>query len=292
MFVGLNLALGQMPFDLPFWSFSTILILGFIWEKYKPSESEALIWGLGLGFGYFGLTFFWIVEPFLIKPSQTGWMAPFAVVGLVIILSFILSINFFLASKFGEGIRSIARLLILAAFLVLSEVLRSEWLLSFPWGLISSIWINTPVAQGLSLFGPYWLSALTISSAFLISRPWIGSLTGFAIITALYSFGHERLKMGVSERMEPIRVRIVQPNIEQSEKWKPEFSQLFLNKHIDLSNKTNTNRIDLIIWPETSVSYDIQNNIKIRDFISKEIQAPLILGARRFDIKQKKLIYN
>jgi len=58
LFVGLNLALGQMPFDLPFWSFSTLYLLGFIWEKYKPSESEALIWGLGLGFGYFGLTFF------------------------------------------------------------------------------------------------------------------------------------------------------------------------------------------------------------------------------------------
>jgi len=291
LFVGLNLALGQMPFDLPFWSFSTLLILGFVWEKYKPSESEAFFWGLGLGFGYFGLTFFWIVEPFLIKPSQTGWMAPFAVVGLVILLSFILSINFFLASKFGEGKRSVARLLILAAFLVLSEVLRSEWLLSFPWGLISSMWINTPVAQGLSLFGPYWLSALTILSAFLISRPWIGSIIGFAIIIALYSFGHERLKMGVSERVEPIRVRVIQPNIKQSEKWKPEFSRLFLNKHIDLSNKTNTNRIDLIIWPETSVIYGIQNNIKIRDFISKEIQVPLILGARRFDIKQRKL-YN
>jgi len=97
--------------------------------------------------------------------------------------------------------------------------------------------------------------------------------------------------MGVSERVEPIRVRVIQPNIKQSEKWKPEFSRLFLNKHIDLSNKTSTNRIDLIIWPETSVIYGIQNNIKIRDFISKEIQVPLILGARRFDIKQKKL-YN
>ena len=289
--VGLNLALGQMPFDLPFWSFSSLLVLGLIWEKYKPSKSEALIWGLGLGFGYFGLTFFWIVEPFLIKPNQTGWLAPFAVVGLVIRLSFILAVNFFLASKFGEGKRSVVRLLILAAFLVLSEVMRSEWLLNFPWGLISSIWINTPVAQGLSLFGPYWLSALTISSAFLISRPWIGSLTGFSIIIALYSFGYERLKMGVSERVEPIRVRIVQPNIQQSEKWKPEFSQLFLNKHIELSKKTNTARIDLIIWPETSISYGIQNNKKIRDFISNDIQVPLILGARRFDSKQRRL-YN
>ena len=169
LFIGLNLGLGHMPFDFPFWSFSSLVVLGIIWEKYDPSDREALVWGLGLGFGYFGLTFFWIVEPFLVTSSKTGWMAPFAVTGLVTFLSVILSINFFFAAKFGKGKRSGVRLLILSIFLVLSEVLRSEWLLNFPWGLISSIWINTPIVQSLSLFGPYWLSSLTILSAFLIS---------------------------------------------------------------------------------------------------------------------------
>ena len=168
LFIGLNLALGQMPFDFPFWSFSSLVLLGVIWEKYKPSEYQAFVWGSALGFGYFGLTFFWIVEPFLVDLGETGWMAPFAVSGVVVLLSFILAMNFLFSAKFGKGKKSVPRLLILSTFLVLSEVIRSEWLLNFPWGLISSIWINTPLAQGLSLFGPYWLSALTILSAFLI----------------------------------------------------------------------------------------------------------------------------
>ena len=290
-FIGLNLALGQMPFDFPFWSFSSLILLGLIWEIYKPSEYEALIWGLGLGFGYFGLTFFWIVEPFLIKPNETGWMAPFAVIGLVALLSGILAINFFFSAKIGKGQRSITRLLTLSTFWVLSEFLRSEYLLNFPWGLISSIWINTPMAQGLSLFGPYWLSALTIFSAFLISRPWIGSLTGTLVIFSLYSFGYERLKLEVYERIEPLKVRIVQPNIEQSKKWNTEFAKLFLNKHIELSKNTVANSIDLIIWPETAISYGVQNNKKIRDLISKNVGVPLVLGARRYDSKERRL-YN
>ena len=196
-FIGLNFALGQMPFDFPFWSFSSLILLGVIWEKYKPSEYEAFIWGLGLGFGYFGLSFFWIVEPFLVEANETGWMAPFAIIGLVTLLSVILAINLFFSAKFGKGKGSVQRLLILTTFLLLSEVLRSEWLLNFPWGLVSSIWINTPIAQSLSLFGPYWLSALTILSGFLISRPWIGSLVGFLIIITLYFFGYERLNMKV-----------------------------------------------------------------------------------------------
>ena len=289
--IGLNLALGQMPFDFPFWSFSSLVLLGYIWEKYKPADYEALIWGLGLGFGYFGLTFFWIAEPFLVKVTETGWMAPFAVICLVTSLSTILSLNFFFAAKLGKGKSSASRLLILLIFLVLSEVLRSELLLSFPWGLISSIWINTPVAQGLSLFGPYWLSTLTITSAFLISRPWIGSLIGFSIIFTLYGFGYERLKVRTYERIEPIKVRIVQPNIEQTKKWNPKFAQLFLNKHIELSKSSAASSIDLIIWPETAVSYGIQNNKKIRDLLANDIGIPIVLGARRYDSKQKKL-YN
>ena len=291
IFIGLNLALGQMPFDFPFWAFFMLVMLGVIWEKYDPSESEAFVWGLGLGLGYFGLTFFWIAEPFLVMTSETGWMAPFAVIILVGLLSFILSANFFLAAKLGKGKKSVPRLVILSVFLISSEVLRSEWLLNFPWGLISSIWINTPVVQGLSLFGPYWLSALTVLSAFLISRPWVGSLIGLSIIVGLYGFGYDRLKSGVYERLEPIMVRIVQPNIEQSKKWKPEYAKFFLQKQIELSKNTSLNRIDLVIWPETAISYSIQNNKKIRDLISNDIGIPLVLGGRRFDIEQRRL-YN
>ena len=291
LLIGLNLASGQMPFDFPFWSFCSLIVLGTAWVKYRPSANEALIWGLGLGYGYFGLTFFWLVEPFLVKASETGWMAPFAVIGLVSFLSIILSMNFFFAAKFSTGKSSTFSLIILSIFLVLSEVMRSELLLNFPWGLISAIWINTPVAQTLSLFGPYWLSTLTILSAFLISRPWIGSLIGFFIIIALYSFGYERLKSEVYDRVEPIKLRIVQPNIKQEDKWKPEFARQFLNKHIELSQHIASDNIDLIIWPETAVSYGVQNNLTIRKLISENINAPVVLGARRFDNKKNKL-YN
>ena len=289
LLIGINLALGQMPFDLPIWSFFSLVLLGFIWVKYNPTEYESIFWGLGLGFGYFGLTFFWIVEPFLVTFSKTGWMAPFAVIGLVSFLSVLLAINFFFAAKLGKGKGSVTRLMILSLFFLLSELIRSEWLLDFPWGLISSIWINTPVAQSLSLFGPYWLSALTILSAFLISRPWIGSIMGLTIIISLYIFGNDRLKLEVPERVKPIKVRIVQPNIQQSKKWKPQFAEAFLNKHIELSKKPSLENIDIIIWPETAVSFSIQNNKKIRDEISNNINVPVVLGARRFDSENRRL---
>ena len=133
--IGLNLALGQMPFDFPFWSFCSLIVLGTAWVKYRPSAYEALIWGLGLGYGYFGLTFFWLVEPFLVKASETGWMAPFAVIGLVSFLSIILSMNFFFAAKFSTGKNNTFSLIILSIFLAESPIELALIIAFFGFGL-------------------------------------------------------------------------------------------------------------------------------------------------------------
>ena len=286
--LGLNLAMGQMPVDLPYSAYCSLVALGFFWTKYQPMGSEALVWGLGFSFGYFGPTFFWIIEPFLVAPEKTGWLAPFALVCLVAILSLILSTCFYLASRFGSGSSKNKKVVLLFLFFLLSELIRSELVFDFPWGLISSIWINTPLSQSLALFGPYWLSAFTIFSAFLLSRLWLGSVVGFSILLALYSFGQDRLNTDLVEKLNSVKVRIVQPNIRQSEKWRPELASKFLSKHIDLSKSAKENGVDIVVWPETAISYEIQNK-NLRNRISIDLDTELVLGVRRLDIENNKL---
>ena len=288
-FLGLNLSMGQMPFDLPFLAFLSLIMLGFLWTRYQPLKVEAFNWGLGFGLGYFSITFFWIVEPFFIEPLKTGLLAPFALIIMVGSLSLILSACFFYASKLGNGRNKTQRLMILWLFLLLSEFIRSQFIFSFPWGLISSIWINTPIAQALALFGPHWLSAIPILSAFLISTPWVGSILGLSMITILYGFGYDRLNLPEFHRLDQIMVRIVQPNVEQSDKWKPELAGVFLNKHIEMSKSAKENGVDLIVWPETSISYTIQKEKNVRQVILEDLGVPLVLGARRFDTERNKI---
>ena len=287
--LGLNLATGQMPFDLPFSAFVSLIVLGAAWVKYEPLGLDAFIWGLGFGFGYFGLTFFWIVEPFLIEPSKTGWLAPFALIGLIVSLSLILSMSFFLASQLGKGRGKNQRIIILFVFFTLSELIRSDFLLNFPWGLISSIWINTPASQALSLFGPYWLSAITILSAFLLSSLWLRSIIGVMLLFFLFSFGHDRLNQPLYDRLDEVKFRVIQPNIKQADKWKPEFAATFLNKQIELSRDARKNGVDVIIWPEMAISYEIQKENKLRELILNKLDVDLVLGARRFDDEKNKL---
>ncbi len=290
-FLGLNLAMGQMPVDLPYLAYCSLVALGFFWIKYQPMSFEAFVWGLGLGIGYFGLTFLWIVEPFLVESEKTGWLAPLALLSLVTTLSLILSICFYLASRLGSGRNKNQRLILLFLFFLLSELIRSELLLDFPWGLISSMWINTPFAQSLAIFGPYWLSGFTLLSAFLFSRLWLGSILGLSVALALYSFGNDRLNKILVERVNPIKVRIVQPNIAQADKWKPELAVGFLSKHIKLSKSAKEHGVDLIVWPETAVSFEVQNEKKLRNRLSSDLGINLVLGARRWDRKNNKL-YN
>ena len=46
-----------------------------------------------------------------------------------------------------------------------------------------------------------------------------------------------------------------------------------------------------VIWPETAISYTIQDKKNLRELISVDLDVPIIFGARRFDEKNKKL-YN
>ncbi len=280
------MAFGQMPIDMPLFTFASLTLLGWVWSRATPVRCGAFVSGLCLGTGYFTLTFSWIVEPFLVSPGDTGWLAPFALLGLVISLSFVWGVACYAAASVGENKNKWIKLLALWAFLSLSELVRSEWVADFPWGLFSSIWINTALGQSLFIFGPYWLSSLTILTSFLLVMPRPAIFIGLTIIGSAYMFGHSRLASNTSYGIDPIKVRIVQPNVKQSEKWKPELARKFFDRHLELSKKSNLSDIDLIIWPETAVSYFVDMDKKITNHIAKNLSSPVVLGGRRFKNNQ------
>ena len=63
-------------------------------------------------------------------------------------------------------------------------------------------------------------------------------------------------------------IRLVQPNIKQEDKWDIEKTEKNLSTLINLSNKSSDKEIDLIIWPETAVAYNIEKSKKKNDFFT------------------------
>ena len=52
-------------------------------------------------------------------------------------------------------------------------------------------------------------------------------------------------------------IRLVQPNIKQIDKWDKTKTLINLNKLISLTKNNNEKSIDLVVWPETAVLFDI-----------------------------------
>ncbi|MEE2774899.1 MAG: apolipoprotein N-acyltransferase [Pseudomonadota bacterium] len=287
--IGVGLASGQMPFDLPFVGFASLILVGFIWQRLSLNLVSAFKSGVAFGLGYFSVTFLWIFQPFLVEPSATGWMAPFAFVGLVTCLSFCWGLAFFFAEYLANKKSRLQRLLMLWAILSLVEILRSDFVFNFPWGLISAIWINTSISQILALVGPNGLTSLIILSAFLISKPIFSSFLGLFLIAALSFIGSKHFEEPLSVQENQLLIRIIQPNIPQSKKWKSELAREFLELHLSLSQSENDEPIDLVVWPETAINYFFELDTEIQKLIQQNIDTPLILGLRRFEPGNKKL---
>ena len=59
--------------------------------------------------------------------------------------------------------------------------------------------------------------------------------------------------------IENFNIRLVQPNIKQVDKWDKTKTLKNFNQLVDLTKNQSKKNIDLVIWPETAVLFDIMD---------------------------------
>lgn len=269
--LGVFAALGQAPQGL-WWLTLAALALWFLIPV--TSAKSALRTGLLFGVGYFGVSLRWIISPFLVEPASTGWMAPFALILMAVGAGVFWGAARWCAYKIAPNSR-----LFSALMLVLAELLRSYIFTGFPWALLGHIWIDTAIAQLAAYGGPHLLTAITVGLAYaislLLSRTWWALLSPAALLLAL-----QPLQLAEAPQADGPTVRLVQPNAKQSEKWDPEKSQLFFDRMLGFTGQGDVP--DLVVWPETAISY-------LLDYAGPELEqiadaargAPTVLGINR-----------
>ncbi|MEZ5796861.1 MAG: apolipoprotein N-acyltransferase [Paracoccaceae bacterium] len=248
--LGLGVALGQVPFTLPWLSLPALALLLHRIRGQGPAGGFWL--ALFAGAGHFALALSWIVQPFLVDPWTHGWMAPFA----LLLLSFGLALFWGLAAALA--LRSRWPLAALVAALALSDLARGHLFTGFPWALFGHVWLDTPVEQAAAWFGGYGLSLLTLALAALplaLSRPWQGGALAAALVAALVLGGMQRQQVPAGPAPGGI-VRLVQPAIAQRLKWDPEAALASFEALLDLTVAPPRGAApQLAIWPETAVPY-------------------------------------
>ena len=210
-----------------------------------PRLKCASLIGFWFGFGYFLAGLYWVAEAFLVEPWRHGWLIPFVMTAFPAGMAL-----FFVAASALAMLMwrpGIGRVFALAIAFGLAEYARGHVLTGFPWNLIGYAPLgNVGMMQLASLFGVYALSLLAVllfvgpaaiftpaDSPCTRSRATI-LLTGVLLIALGVGglWGNRRLANAESAGT-GIRVRIVQADIDQAEKWRPENSAEIFTDYLD-----------------------------------------------------------
>jgi apolipoprotein N-acyltransferase len=232
-----------------------------------PAAAMAGFW---FGLGYFVPGLYWIGYAFLVDASTFGWLMPFAVLGLPAYLALFTAAGFALARLIWT--RDASRVIALAASLTISEWLRGHVLTGFPWNAFGYA-LSEPLAlaQTGSLIGLWGLTFLSVaifaSPAVLIDgrsrgrKPWIAPLTALALLAAMGIFGGARLALLPTTAVAKVKLRIMQPNLQQDERFNYSAKAAVMQKYLTLSDRasgpesTGVRDASILIWPESAFPF-------------------------------------
>jgi len=231
--------------------------------------------GWWFGFGYFLAGLYWIGNAFLVDAKTFGWLLPFAVAGLPAGLAVFTAGGFALARLAWR--RGPTRVLVLAIALTVAEWLRGHVLTGFPWNAYGYALTGPLVlAQGAALVGLWGLTfaaiAIFASPAVLADeradtpRRWLPVLSAIVVLVALAGYGAMRLSRTPTAFVEGVRLRIMQPNLQQDEKFNYAGRQQVMSRYLTLSDRAagpdmlGVRDATHLIWPESAFPFFIARN--------------------------------
>jgi apolipoprotein N-acyltransferase len=297
LIAGIAAALSMPPLDfwpLLFVAFPSVLfMLEGIERKLLP---QSFFLGWCFGFGYFIVTLHWIGFAFFVDAEAYLWMMPFAVGGLAAAMAVYWGLAFLCVTLSWR--KGLPAALVFAVSLAAWEWLRGVLFTGFPWaapGLASDG--MGAVAQTASLWGMPALTLLIVLWAVTwrfvldVHSTRLHRVAALLIVTSLplcWAWGSYRLPQGVLASVDGVNIRIVQPNISQDIKWRDENVRAIFDQLLEMSARApqQGNLVTHIIWPETAVSFLIDESVGARAELAQLLggSKTLITGALRRDV--------
>jgi apolipoprotein N-acyltransferase len=262
----------------PFYALPLLIpaFTGLVWLiDGARSLRSAFAAGWWFGFGHFVVGLYWVAEALLVDPVKFGWLVAFAVFGLAGSLALFPALAAglaYLGARPGTG-----RVLILAASWTAAEWLRGHVLTGFPWNLIGYVWTaSNAMLQLAAVTGIYGLSLLTVAVAAMpavlaVERSPRGEWLLIAVTAlplALWISGTLRLDAADVRNVPSGRLRVVQPDIAQTDKWAGAKQQHDFELLLHLSAMPAGEPVSAIIWPETAIPFALNADEGARERIA------------------------
>ena len=261
--------------------FLTVPILVWLLDGAASERGRAVssffsgaVIGWCFGFGYFLAGLYWVGEAFYVEARIFAWMVPFVLVLLPAGLGLFSAAACALAAVLWST--GYTRIVALACTWTALEWIRGHVLTGFPWNSIGYAFSGTDVlAQTASLWGVYGLGFLvilivgapaTLADEYAAGRAAIvkrlaGPCTMVILAAGLVSFGYLRLTDAPAGFVENVRVRVVQPNIPQNEKWVPANRNQIFARYLEMSNQATSpetmgiSDVTHLVWPESALPF-------------------------------------
>jgi apolipoprotein N-acyltransferase len=260
--------------------------------------------GLVTSVVYFSGTLYWTGEVLVTFGGLPALLGPVSVLLLSLYLGLYLSVS---TAALGVILAraGAAGLWLAPAAWVTGEYLRGTLLSGFPWVPIGDSQIEMlAIAQAASVVGLYGMSLLVafvnaaIAYALVTtSKARVATLTGTAAaLLAIAGWGTWRVSEGSLTRAgSPIRVGLIQGNVEQKDKWDPSQARRIFTTYIAMTRDAVKRGAQYVIWPESSTPFmfeeDAAGEQTIRD-LAAEVGVPLQFGSDQWERGQTPRLYN
>ena len=273
------------------------LIDGSAVGRWGGTLSAALA-GWCFGFGYFVCGLYWIGYAFLVDAKTFAWLLPFAVAGLPAYLALFTGLGLALARLLW--VRGPLRILALAIALTIAEWLRGHLLTGFPWNTFGyALTEPLALAQSVSLIGIWGMTFLTVaiaaSPAVLADdkadtpAPWRAPVLALMVLTAMAGYGAVRLSAHPTQFVKDVKLRLMQPNLQQDQKFNYAAKDEVMERYLRLSTaatgpgKDGLDGITHLIWPESAFPFILTREPEVLAQMAQLVKpdTKLITGAVR-----------
>ena len=284
--LGVLLAGALPPVDLAPLIF--IAFPGLLWLD----DGSAGVWGsarLGyvFGLGFFVAGLYWIAGALFVDIATFWWVLPFAVFGVPAFMAVFAAAALATArlAVVRLGASPPARICVFTAAWCATEWLRGHILTGFPWNLIGYVWSGgfpgaLAVLQSTAWVGIYGLSLLSVLAAALLAlqgapsvapaaawRRWLPTSVAAMLILLPALAGALHLASAPTA-LTGTWLRLVQPSISETLKWKPAAAEENFRRLMQLSSAPADHPLAAVLWPEAAATFFLDRDAAHRNALA------------------------
>lgn len=251
---GAGSVLAFAPFELFPLAFVSVAVLVWLLRAVTRARTGFLL-GFAWGLGAFLAGVSWL---YVALNRYGGVPMPVAALAILLFCAYLALYPGLAAALFVRARRGgpLAQATLFGGLWLVCEWLRGWVFTGFPWLAIGySQTPPSPLAGLMPVLGVYGVGGLVVFAATLIAlarwrRP-AAALRTSAMLLALVLVGSGLGRFAWTTPVgEPLRVALIQTNIEQGLKWEPEMLAHWLDVNAELAGRYDA---DLIVLPETSL---------------------------------------